>query len=83
MMDSYFWYMPFASPWQCKHVKEVITEIPEDEWMTKRTQFAAEHELLEVRAQLKEGFHRWLDNDYHKENRANKTVIPTQTDIVM
>jgi hypothetical protein len=55
------------------------------EWTGKRdgAQFAAEHELPEARAQLKEGYLRWLDDDYHKEIRASKHEIQSSTDIVM
>ena len=62
---------------------EVIFKTFEDEWTGKRAQFAAEHGLPEARAQLKEGFLWWLDDDHHKEIRASKHEIQSSTDIVM
>jgi hypothetical protein len=42
LLDSYFWYLPFASVRQCKYVME-RAKIQDDEWMTKRAALAEEH----------------------------------------
>jgi hypothetical protein len=40
IIDSYFWYLPFASVRQCKYVMD-RAKIPEDKWRTKREDLAA------------------------------------------
>ncbi len=50
IMDSYFWYLPFASVSQCKYVMD-RAKIPEDEWRTKREDLADEHKMTGARRQ--------------------------------
>ena len=38
VIDSYFWYMPFCSVRQCKHVMDVVAKVPEEEWVAKRNE---------------------------------------------
>ncbi len=49
LIDSYFWYLPFASVRQCKYVTGMDkADIPEDERMSKRAALAEEqkHQAL-------------------------------------
>ena len=55
VIDSYFWYMPFCSPRQCKHVLDVVAKIPEKEWMDKREEIQAEHNQAGAWEELKQG----------------------------
>ncbi len=42
LIDSYFWYLPFANVRQCKYIMDKA-DITEDEWMSKRAALAEEH----------------------------------------
>ncbi len=44
VIDSYFWYLPFASVRQCKNVMDKAG-ITLDEWTTKCGDIADEHKL--------------------------------------
>ncbi len=54
IMDSYFWYLSFASVRQCKYVMD-RAKIPEDEWRTKSEDLADEHKTPGARESLRAG----------------------------
>ena len=78
LMDSYFWYLPFASVRQCKYVMEKAG-IAQDEWMSKRADLAEEHKTPGARESLKEGLKHWLTTDLYKERRSKIVAVPTST----
>ncbi len=59
-IDSCFWYLPFSNQRECKHVLEVMAEIPEDKWMAKRAEISAEHETEGTRDELRTGLKDWI-----------------------
>jgi hypothetical protein len=75
LIDSYFWYLPFASVRQCKYVMEQ-SKIPEDEWMAKRAALAEEHNTP---CALKDGLKAWLRTDLFKQRRGKVVVLPKST----
>ena len=81
-MDSYFWYLPFASVRQCKYVMDKAG-IAQDEWMSKRADLAEEHKTPGARESLKEGLKHttdlWLTTDLYKERRSKIVAAPTST----
>ncbi len=82
VIDSYFWYLPFASVRQCKYVMDKA-DIPEDEWMARRAALAEEHRLPGARDSLRAGFKEWLQSDLFKQHRSKKTSVPTSTQPVI
>ena len=58
-MDSYFWYLPFASLRQCKYIMEKA-KIPEDEWRSKRDDLEAEHKTPGARESLRDGLKKTM-----------------------
>jgi hypothetical protein len=73
VIDSHFWYLPFASVRQCKYVLDKA-QICADEWMAKRADLAEEHKTPDAREQLKQGFKNWMSSDLFKEQRS--TAVP-------
>ncbi len=69
IMDSYIWYLPFASARQCKYVMD-RAKIPEDEWRTKREDLADEHKMTGARESLKAGLKAWLASDFYAQRRG-------------
>ena len=82
VIDSYFWYLPFASVRQCKCVMD-NADIPEDEWTSKRAALAAEHNVPGAREQLAEGFKNWLQTDMFKQRRSKAVPVPKSTQAVV
>ena len=82
VIDSYFWYLPFASVRQCKFVME-NADIPEDEWTAKRAALAAEHSLPDAREQLADGFKNWLQTEMFKQRRTKAVPVPKSTQAVI
>ncbi len=83
VMDSYFWYMPFCSQRQCKHVLDVVAKIPSDERQGKRAEIAAEHELDGARDAFAQGLKEWIANDMHIQRRQkNNSIVPASTKVV-
>ena len=82
VIDSYFWYLPFASVRQCKFVME-HADIPEDEWTAKRAALAAEHSLPGAREQLADGFKNWLQTEMFKQRRTKAVPVPKSTQAVI
>jgi hypothetical protein len=78
LIDSYFWYLPFASVRQCKYVMEQ-SKIPEDEWMAKRAALGEEHNTPGARDALKDGLKAWLRTDLFKQRRGKEVVLPKST----
>ena len=78
VIDSYFWYLPFASVRQCKYVME-MAKIPDDEWMGKRAALAEEHAMPGARDSLVAGFKAWLQSDLFKERRGKLAPRPKNT----
>ena len=79
LIDSYFWYLPFASvrhcQWQCKYVMDKA-DIPDDEWMSKRAALAEEHQMPGAHDSLREGFKSWLQSDLFKQRRSKTVFVP-------
>ena len=82
IMDSYFWYLPFASVRQCKYVMEQ-SRIPEDESMAKRSALAEEHNTPGARDSLKDGLKAWLQTDLFKKRRGKLVVFPKSTQVMV
>ena len=82
LIDSYFWYLPFASVRQCKYVMEQ-SRIPEDEWMAKRAALAEEHNTPGARDSLKGGLKAWLQTDLFKQRRGKLVAIPKSTQAIV
>ena len=82
VIDSYFWYLLFASVRQCKFVME-NADIPEDEWTAKRAALAAEHSLPGAREQLADGFKNWLQTEMFKQRRTKAVPVPKSTQAVI
>jgi hypothetical protein len=82
VIDSYFWYLPFASVRQCKFVMDKA-QISADEWMGKRTDLAEEHKKPGAREQLKQGFKDWIASDLFKEQRSTAVPIPKCTKTII
>ena len=82
LIDSYFWYLPFASVRQCKYVMEQ-SRIPEDEWMTKRAALAEEHNTPGARDSLKDGLKAWLQTDLFKQRRGKLVALPKSTQAIV
>ena len=78
LIDSYFWYLPFASVRQCKYIME-MAKIPDDVWMPKREALADEHKTDGARESLVEGFKTWLQSDLFKSRRSKLLLLPTST----
>ena len=78
VIDSYFWFLPFASARQCKYVME-RAKIPDDEWMTKRDSLAEEHNTPGARDSLKAGFEAWLQSDLFTQRRSKMVPVPANT----
>ena len=55
VVDNIFWYLPFCSLRQCKHVLDVVAKIPSDEWQGKRAEIAAEHKTGGARDAFAQG----------------------------
>ena len=64
IMDSYFWYLPFASVRQCKYVMD-RAKIPEDEWRSKREDLADDHKTTGARESLRAANTTALLHDYY------------------
>ncbi len=70
VIDSYFWYLPFASVRQCKYALDK-THIGADEWMAKHADLAEEHKTRpDASEQLKQGFKDWMSSYLFKEQRS-------------
>ena len=82
LLDSYFWYLPFASVRQCKFVLE-RAKLLDDEWMTKRAALAEEHTRPGAQDSLKAGFKDWLRSEHYKQSRAKLTPVPSSTQTVI
>ncbi len=82
LMDSYFWYLPFASVRQCKYVVDKAG-IAQDEWTSKRADLAEEHKKPGARESLKEGLNHWLTTDLYKERRSKIVAVPTSTKLII
>jgi hypothetical protein len=74
VIDSYFWYLPFASVRQCRYVMDK-EDIPEDEWMTRRAALAEEHKMPGARDSLRAGFKEWLQPYLFKQRQSKSTGI--------
>ena len=81
-IDSYFWYLPFASVRQCKYVMDKA-QIGADEWMSKRADLADEHKTPDAREQLKQGFKDWMSSDLFKEQRSTAVPVPKSTKTII
>ena len=82
LIDSYFWYLPFASVRQCKYVLDKA-QIGADEWMAKRADLAEEHKTPDAREQLKQGFKDWMSSDLFKEQRSKAVPVPKSTKAIL
>ena len=78
VVDSYFWYLPFASVRQCKYVMDKAG-ITLDEWTTKRSDLADEHKLPGVRESLRTGLKEWITSDLFKKSQASVVSVPKST----
>ena len=84
VMDSYFWYMPFCSPRQCKHVLDVVAKIPSDEWQGKLAEIAAGHKLDGARDAFPQGLKEWIASDMHIHRRQKHSAfVPNSTKVVI
>jgi hypothetical protein len=82
VIDSYFWYLPFASVRQCKYVLDKA-QISTDEWTAKRDDLAEEHKTPGAREQLKQGFKNWMTSDLFKEQRSTAVPVPKSTKTII
>jgi len=82
IMDSYFWYLPFASVRQCKYVMD-RAKIPEDEWRSKREDLADEHKMTGARESLQAGLKAWLASDFYAQRRGKCVTLPRSTKTVV
>ncbi len=82
VIDSYFWYLPFASVRQCTYVLDKA-QISTDEWTAKRDDFAEEHKTPGAREQLKQGFKNWMTSDLFKEQRSTAVPVPKSTKTII
>ena len=78
LVDSYFWYLPFASVRQCKYVMDKAA-ITLDEWTTKRGDLADEHKLPGARESLRTGLKEWIASDMFKKSQASVVPVPKST----
>ncbi len=78
VMDSYFWYLPFASVRQYKNVMDKAG-ITLDEWTIKRGDLADEHKLPGVRKSLWTGLKEWIKSDLFKKSQASVVSFPKST----
>ena len=78
VIDSYFWYLPFASVRQCKYVMDKAG-ITLDEWTTKRGDLADEHKLPGARESLRTGLKEWIASDMFKKSQASVVPVPKST----
>ena len=78
VIDSYFWYLPFASVRQCKYVMDKAG-ITLDEWTTKRGDLADEHKLPGARESLRTGLKEWIASDMFKKSQASVVSVPKST----
>ena len=82
VIDSYFWYLPFASVRQCRYVMDK-EDIPEDEWVPRRAALAEEHRLPGARDSLRAGFKEGLQSDLFKQRHSKRNSVPTSTQPVI
>ena len=82
VIDSYFWYMPFANVRQCKIVLEKA-KIPDDTWMKKRAAITEEHKLPGARDELRAGLKEWIKSDFYLQRRSDDVIIPDDVDMVV
>ena len=82
VIDSYFWYMPFCSVRQCKHVMDIVAKVPEEEWVAKRNEIRDEHNRPGAREDLRQGFKNWIACDFSKQRRAKALVVPVSTKVI-
>ena len=82
VIDSYFWYLPFASVRQCRYVMDK-EDIPEDEWMPRRAAIAAEHKMPGAGDSLRAGFKEWLQSDLFKQRQSKRSSVPASTQPVI
>jgi len=82
IMDSYFWYLPFASVRQCKYVMD-RAKIPEDEWRSKREDLADEHKMTGARESLKAGLKAWLASDFYAQRRGKCVSLQRSTKTIV
>ncbi len=82
VINSYFWYLLFASVRQCKYVLDKA-QIGADEWMAKRADLAEEHKTPDAREQLKQDFKNWMSSDLFKGQRAKAIPIPKSTKAII
>ncbi len=75
VVDSYFWYLPFASVRQCRYVMDK-EDIPEDEWMPRRAAIAAEHKMPGAGDSLRE-------SDLFKQRQSKRSSVPKGTQPVI
>ena len=78
LVDSYFWYLPFASVRQFKYVMDRAA-ITLDEWTTKRGDLADEHKLPGARESLRTGLKEWIASDMFKKSQASLVPVPKST----
>ena len=82
IMDSYFWYLPFASVRQCKYVMD-RAKIPEYEWRFKREDLADEHKMTGARESLKAGLKACLASDFYAQSRGKCVSLPRSTKTIV
>jgi hypothetical protein len=82
VIESYFWYLPFASVRQCKYVMDKA-QIGADEWMGKRADLAEEHKTPDASEQLKQGLKDWISSDLFKEQRSTAVPVPKSTKTII
>jgi hypothetical protein len=82
VLDSYFWYLPFASVRQCKYVLDKA-QIGADEWTAKRADLAEEHKTPDAREQLKQGFKNLMSSELFKEQRSKAIPVPQSTKAII
>jgi hypothetical protein len=82
IMDSYFWYLPFASVRQCKYVMDRAKN-PEDEWRTKREDLADEHTTPGARESLRAGLKAWLVSHFYAQRRGKCVALPKSTKTIV
>ncbi len=82
IMDSYFWYLPFASVRQCKYIMDKA-KVQEDEWRSKHDDLEAEDKMPGARESLRDGLKAWLGSNFNTQHRGKCVVLPKSTKTVV
>ncbi len=79
-MDSYYWYLLFASVRQCKNIMDKA-KIQEDEWRSKCNDL--EHKMPGARESLRDVLKAWMGSNFYTQCRGKCVVLPKSTKTVV